>query len=839
MGPEINLQDHCVHLHEHLVDVLAIRAAYFAWMEGGRMNIPPNSYAAQGLKLPEPRYTAAEFADMVQRGAEFPFNRISDGFTSVGGQKLTQPYLQSAPVMRAIKLISQPLAEVPLRFSQDSRDGKQLVQDPSLMAWWESPAVGADKQPMSLADFIEASVGWLKLAGEVFWILDDRVFAKTNLPFPDVGVTFPRLLVARPDRMRPLKYSKDGSLLGWEFTDANSNHFKFEVEQVIHLRFWNPYDDCRGASEVNAIKVDAESDYLAALFKRNLWRGNGDRGPIISVKNAATLDDPQREQLINQFREKRELASRGIFKAAVIGGDISVEDPKAQTVDAAYVSSRQEDITRIFLGLGVPPSMATVTASYSIGAASDWYRLIIDTCKPAGKKLTEGIERVVKRQTMQTLFAWFDWRVHPVMQQVRKESVESGTKLWDRGMPWEQISDWLGLDLPEFDGADIGFLPFSVTPVGADGLASEPAPEKDPAFDEPQEDGSDAAGKMRRLFESRALPISPEHVHCCGQFGDEFIAEKGRSAKEIALWKSHMAKRRLALKRYQVSIDWQLKRARAQLLSNISARLDATKSATTRAVAADFMFDLNSFAKGLNASLRKAATLALDDAGKQFFAEIAKDDPFRFPPAKAVEFLRDRENKLKDTPQEVFDRVSNQLQAGLDKGESVDDLSDRVRSEFNDISKGAAKRIAMTETAACYGASRQEAMEQSGVEFKQWLTSGAGNVRATHAAANGQTVRVDESFEVGGESLTGPGDPNGSAGNVINCHCVAIAVAAPEEKKSIWSSLEEKQAEILNAMPEDLTEDLSQLIALKMEAMNEAERAALKTQGRFKPEGET
>jgi uncharacterized protein with gpF-like domain len=73
-------------------------------------------------------------------------------------------------------------------------------------------------------------------------------------------------------------------------------------------------------------------------------------------------------------------------------------------------------------------------------------------------------------------------------------------------------------------------------------------------------------------------------------------------------------------------------------------------------------------------------------------------------------------------------------------------------------------------------------MEQSGVEYKQWLTSGAGNVRAAHAAANGQTVPVTEHFEVGGEALESPGDPNGSPGNVINCHCVAIAVAKPEEE---------------------------------------------------------
>jgi SPP1 gp7 family putative phage head morphogenesis protein len=732
----------------------------------------------------------------VQKGSLAPFDRLIDSGSLIGGQQLSEPYRQSAPVMRALKLVSQPISQVPLRFTADRRDGKQLVENPELAAWWETPAVGPDKQPMSLADLIEASIGWLKLKGDCFWIVDDSVLRTANLPFPKTGVTFPRLIIARPDRMRPLKYKGDGSLLGWEFTDGAGRRFKFEPAQVIHQRLWNPYDDCRGLGEVETVKVDAESDWLAAIFKRNLWRGNGDRGPIISVKNALTLGDTQREQLIQQFREKREMASRGIFKAAVIGGDISVEDPKAQTVDAAYIASRQEDIVRIFIGLGVPPSMATVTASYSIGSASDWYRLIIDTCLPAGKKLSEGIERVLKMQTGQTLFAWFEWRAHPVMQQVRKESVDAGTKLWDRGMPWESVSDWLDLGLPKFSGWEVGYLPFSVSPVGEDGLSTEPSLEEDPAFSEPaadeaQSDGSKAAAQLRWLFQSRASASRGDlsDFHSCGYAFDEedSVAQRTRSKKEIALWKAHMAKRRTAIMRFQATFKKYLIIARAQVLNSIAAKYEAQKApsdgaAVTRAAAADFLFSLPSFKSGLIASMRRVSTLTLSDAGQQFFAEIQKDDPFRFPPAKAVEFLRNRENRIGGASDEVFDRVKSELEIGIDKGESIDKLSDRVRAEFNEIEKGAAKRIAMTETAAAYGAARQEAMEQSGVEFKKWLTSGAATVRPTHAAANGQTVRVDEPFEVGGESLSGPGDPSGSPGNVINCHCVAIAVAAPEEE---------------------------------------------------------
>ena len=43
--------------------------------------------------------------------------------------------------------------------------------------------------------------------------------------------------------------------------------------------------------------------------------------------------------------------------------------------------------------------------------------------------------------------------------------------------------------------------------------------------------------------------------------------------------------------------------------------------------------------------------------------------------------------------------------------------------------------------------------------------------RASHAAIDGQMVKDGEPFYVDGEELMFPGDPNGSPGNTINCHC--------------------------------------------------------------------
>ncbi len=60
------------------------------------------------------------------------------------------------------------------------------------------------------------------------------------------------------------------------------------------------------------------------------------------------------------------------------------------------------------------------------------------------------------------------------------------------------------------------------------------------------------------------------------------------------------------------------------------------------------------------------------------------------------------------------------------------------------------------------------------VMWKMWMSRRDGKVRHTHAVADGQTVRANETYSVGDSELQFPGDPSGSAAEVINCRCYQI-----------------------------------------------------------------
>jgi uncharacterized protein with gpF-like domain len=79
---------------------------------------------------------------------------------------------------------------------------------------------------------------------------------------------------------------------------------------------------------------------------------------------------------------------------------------------------------------------------------------------------------------------------------------------------------------------------------------------------------------------------------------------------------------------------------------------------------------------------------------------------------------------------------------------------------------------------------------------KQWMHIPAARApRALHILASGQVVDVDQPFNVAGEDLMYPRDPNGSPWNTINCHCLmrpyfsTDALTATAKDKGLLDSL--------------------------------------------------
>lgn len=656
--------------------------------------------------------------------------------------RFVRPYAQSVWVRSALNMVTQPIKSVPLKFYA----GDMEFEDPAVKAFWARPAVG-----MTYEEFVDATCGWFKLAGEFFWVLDDSWLVRGGIKS--------RLVIARPDQMREV--IEGGELIGWEYRDSAHRRHALIPEQVVHLKQWNPYNAHRGLGELEAALLASETDYMAGRYARDSYANMGEQGDYVMAKGVQPSAE-QQAQVTAALRAKRAAKLRGDFRPVILTGDFEVKSPAITGPDAAMVANRLQSRHEVFIAFGVPASMADVAASYSIGSASDYFRLIHQTCIPLAAIMAGAMDRLLRIQTGADIEAFYDWDEHPTMQAVRNERIEAAVKLWGTGMPMREVNSYLDMGLPEFTGWDQGYLPFSLQPAGQP--LPEPSPEPGSLDDE---DGlNDEVSLM-----VRALKACPAH-------GAPAV-EAGEKSKAEDRWQAHWRSRQETIKTYASKFNKQLMLARSQVLANVERLLEtAGFTLLPKAAAMDLNFNLEEWQDGLIVEFDKAGRAALNKAGRQAKAEIGlEDDAWTMPPPKAVSFLQGRQNFLRDIADAIHQQIEEQLIEGINGGETMQELADRVRGAFNGISRERAMRIAMTETAAAYGSARQEALEQSGIEWKQWLTSGNDNVRPSHQLANGQRRRINEPFNVGGASLMHPSD--GSLGappeEVINCHCVSIA----------------------------------------------------------------
>lgn len=123
--------------------------------------------------------------------------------------------------------------------------------------------------------------------------------------------------------------------------------------------------------------------------------------------------------------------------------------------------------------------------------------------------------------------------------------------------------------------------------------------------------------------------------------------------------------------------------------------------------------------------------------------------------------------------------LNNAITQGILQGESIPHIADRLQRIIG-MDRTAAVRSARTATTAAECAGRQDTYQLAknmGIQLKkQWLATLDGKTRHAHRMLDGQTVDVEESFQVDGYKLKCPGDPSAPGYLIYNCRCTMISV---------------------------------------------------------------
>lgn len=116
----------------------------------------------------------------------------------------------------------------------------------------------------------------------------------------------------------------------------------------------------------------------------------------------------------------------------------------------------------------------------------------------------------------------------------------------------------------------------------------------------------------------------------------------------------------------------------------------------------------------------------------------------------------------------TFNQLKDQFKESLEEGENRQQLIRRIEQTYRGISKGRAQNIARTEVQVANQTGQFDAYKQAGITLKIWVSTPDDKTRPSHRALDGQEKPIEQPFDNG---LMYPGDPSGSAGEIINCRC--------------------------------------------------------------------
>lgn len=183
------------------------------------------------------------------------------------------------------------------------------------------------------------------------------------------------------------------------------------------------------------------------------------------------------------------------------------------------------------------------------------------------------------------------------------------------------------------------------------------------------------------------------------------------------------------------------------------------------------ILDTERFARKLEQRTRPFRERALNTVAAGLYA--LADVEWHAKSAYANRLLDQVGVRLRDADASMRDMLRVTLGRALDEGWTVPQTAAEIQAHVYEASPAQATQLARTDLIGVANAASiagARAVFPSGL-LKQWLATNDDRTRPDHVDANGQTVPLDQPFQVGGFPMDYPGDPNGPDQEVCNCRC--------------------------------------------------------------------
>lgn len=654
---------------------------------------------------------------------------------SSGYTVMAQYYAAHMWVHKAIKVIADNLSAIPLQVMRRTGGKKmevEVVPNHAITTLLDNP--NPEQGP---EDLWREWVIVMLLGGEVGCEMVPSVSGAKML---EMWLREPQTIAVHPGALGT-RYRR---VSHYTINDAQGEPYRVEPDKFVHFKFKNPLSPWRGLAPITAVRNSILLDLFAQAWSKLFFEQSA--RPDWALITPQGVTPSEREGLEKKIADKFGGVNKSHLPIILEEGVSDIKILSFPPKDMEWLEQRNASRDEIGAIFGVPDEIMgygrDTYENFGTAARVLWTLTII----PLGSMRDGALTRFFRKRKVLAPdeFVQSDYSNVPELQEDVTSKVANLVSLFSVGVPVNAAKHVVRLPMADVPGGDVGYLPMGLLPVDEEFSATSDA----------------AAGEQGKGFGQLRIKAAPE-------FGSD--AHK-------SLWQRkdrRLNKRRRAMRR---QLAEEFERQRKEIIAQVEKQFEPQSKAPDAGDVFDLAAEIEKFEQRFLSVVREA----VGEAGQDELNGLGVDMDFdmdRPEVKKAIEkLLKEVSEKTNKT---TFEQLTELFEQVADDGVGTAEIVKRLNKYFDGRkSTHQLERIARTTMTGANGAGDVTAWGQSGVVEKHaWISAlQPGRTREDHAEAHGQERDLDKPFDVGGEKLDYPGDPKGSAGNIINCLCSQIAI---------------------------------------------------------------
>lgn len=612
--------------------------------------------------------------------------------------------------------IATAAASVPFRvYRKLRRSGETVIEEVI-----EHPVIDLLDQVNPLQtryDLWEGTLGFLEIAGNCYWELvrDSR---------GDVR----EIYFLHPHKVRVVPDEKVG-VIGYLY-EVNGRNIAFDVKDVIHHKYFNPNSEWYGQSSITAARNSVILDRLATQYNRNFFsQGAVLDGYLTPTDPEMVMTDEERIRIQEAWNQ----AYGGVnnsHRTAVLTGSLKYNTISLPPKDIEFLALKGLTKAEIAAAFGVPMPLIdqekTTYRNYETALKDFWQSTMV----PKLTKVAETITEQLLQKIDPTFFGEFDLSGVEALREDAERQTDIDVKLIREGvMLINEVRQERGLSPVPW--GDTWWRPFNLVPADytLDGGETD-----SPSEDDGQEDETAKAVVKGGDVDIFGLPLITYDPN-----DPRIVQTRALESNMMQAIRRHWQNEQNQI--LQIMRDEWQKEIAQEDIDRLEQLLDSLSPEIFERLIKPFILS----------ALDAGGELAYKELGIEVDWELVDMDTKLFLEQYPNFLANDRYNKTREA-------LRQSLMEGLEAGESVVLLQDRVSAIYTNLKAISAEMIARTEMIRAANRGKLAGYAQSGVVLKtQWIAvmddrtcpfceEMAGEVRTVMESyrAQGDVMEVDD-----------------------------------------------------------------------------------------------